>query len=121
MGAWICTERGCELDFDTIEEMEKHRSSVHTGVGVRVTKAGEQPKISPTAPQIPTKPVPIKQDKPLKLTYKYEGTCGKCKTPVTTLLVKLDGRTREMAAIAFCLMCSTQLLIKEVKDLDKGK
>lgn len=48
----------------------------------------------------PPSSTPVAETKPITLTYKYEGSCPTCNTPVNTIMVDLKG---SLHAIAFCL------------------
>lgn len=62
---------------------------------------------------------PVKRDpKPIKLTYKYEGECGKCFRPVKTWIASVKGeKGKVLVAFAHCPECNIQYADREVKEL----
>ena len=75
----------------------------------------ERAKVSQvTPPPIPASIVPPKIE-PIRLTYKYEGQHS-CGNKVNTLELDANGKH---FVIAYCLICQTQVEIREVANLSK--
>ena len=86
----------------------------------RIEDAKKQPPpptSHPTTPQIPSEATVKPVDLPIKLEYRYSGTCYTCHQPVETLLVDIDSL---FIAIAWCNVCKKSLQKQKVKPLSKG-
>lgn len=81
-----------------------------------IAKEQDKPAVeAPVKPEVP--PTPAPEIKPLLLTYKYEGNCNICNTPINTIMVEVKGA---LVAVAYCIS-HKQLKTIEVQPIEKEK
>ena len=84
-------------------------------VYVPTTDVHSRPKTPNTDTSAAPQPLPKADPQPIKLGYKYEGTCPDCLTPVTTLMLTV---AKECHCTAICPSCLKQLQDHKVKPLE---
>lgn len=99
MGNWACVK--CDKEYDTAKESASCCDSMPL-----------QPKQPKAVPKVPLPKTP--EEKPVKLEYKYAGTC-ECKNEVKTLFIEKN-KTKQ-TVIAYCVYCDKQLKSREVLKL----
>lgn len=86
----------------------------------RVTKAGS---VVPVVPRddgkqnVPFNPQPGQIKEPLRLVYKYTGTCPRCANRVETIEIPVDKSKTKIIVVAWCPVCKTQSHTQTVQRL----
>ncbi len=104
-----CTSEDEEVAFPSMVELVAHRRNGHKPLPAKLDSAPQQ---LPHLEVAPTPPAEIaKKSIPIRLVYKYEGTCEECSGELDTIGAKVG---EKVVMIAYCPACKKQHTLQEV-------